>query len=285
VTEIASFELNMLSNLQPILICLSVLFCVASNLITGPIPSEIGLLTSLTKLGLDYNTLTGSIPKEIELLKPSLEAFWFDDNLQNGDFNLSETWLDLPEVLGRFNATAKLMLNPFWKHLSKTSSWELETAMELYLGKYLLSLTKDVAEVANVGVRITQMYPARRCIWGDSLEMLFTIEMLLRSTYVDNRFDSGGIELVLSAFDSPAKQADFISELSTLSSTFDSIQEARVERKGSPLCPERESESIIASDYGTGFEDASSANIRSVVSISAIFIGCFGALTFILASL
>ena len=35
---------------------------------TGTIPSEIGLLTSLTTLDLEYNKLTGTVPSEIESL-------------------------------------------------------------------------------------------------------------------------------------------------------------------------------------------------------------------------
>eukprot|EP00533_Pseudo-nitzschia_delicatissima_P004719 CAMPEP_0116095296 /NCGR_PEP_ID=MMETSP0327-20121206/9587_1 /TAXON_ID=44447 /ORGANISM="Pseudo-nitzschia delicatissima, Strain B596" /LENGTH=77 /DNA_ID=CAMNT_0003586953 /DNA_START=339 /DNA_END=572 /DNA_ORIENTATION=- len=41
----------------------------ADNQLTGTIPTEIGLLTSLTGLYLVYNDLTGNIPSEIGLLK------------------------------------------------------------------------------------------------------------------------------------------------------------------------------------------------------------------------
>jgi len=55
----------------------------SDNRLQGPLPSEIGLLLSLTYLYLDINSITGTIPSEIGLLS-SLERLILDGNSITG---------------------------------------------------------------------------------------------------------------------------------------------------------------------------------------------------------
>ena len=49
------------------------------NQLSGPIPSEIGLLTSLTDLNLYFNQLSGPIPSEIQDLSQLGKYVWTFD--------------------------------------------------------------------------------------------------------------------------------------------------------------------------------------------------------------
>ena len=53
------------------------------NRLTGKLPTEIGLLTSLTDLRLYFNTFTGTLPTEIGLLT-SLNYLYLNDNIFTG---------------------------------------------------------------------------------------------------------------------------------------------------------------------------------------------------------
>ena len=55
----------------------------AINELIGSIPSEIGLLTSLEELYLCYNALTGTIPSEIGLLTSLYDINFEDSNVSN----------------------------------------------------------------------------------------------------------------------------------------------------------------------------------------------------------
>ena len=52
-------------------------FTTSANFFTGPIPSQIGLLSSLTFLRLDDNAFTGALPSEIGNM-PKLRLLWMD---------------------------------------------------------------------------------------------------------------------------------------------------------------------------------------------------------------
>jgi Leucine-rich repeat (LRR) protein len=59
--------------------------------ITGTIPTQLGLLTQLTHLDLDQNTLTGTIPTELGLLSSALQVL---------ELNNNQLWGTIPTELG-----------------------------------------------------------------------------------------------------------------------------------------------------------------------------------------
>lgn len=71
------------------------------NLFSGSLPSEVGLLTSLTRLGLNGNVLTGSLPSELGLLTSLFE-------LRLGRNSLTGT---LPSDLGSLTRLSVLVLS------------------------------------------------------------------------------------------------------------------------------------------------------------------------------
>ena len=77
------------------------LLSLSNNQLTGPIPTQIGNLTSLTDLVLAYNQLTGSIPTQIGSLT-SLLALYLDNNLLTGA---------IPAQIGNLSSLTGLYLN------------------------------------------------------------------------------------------------------------------------------------------------------------------------------
>ncbi len=72
-------------------------FCILSNTSTGlssTIPSEIGLLTKLVFMDLDFNELTGSLPIALFSLT-NLETLDLNDNFLEGDIDLISVFENL----------------------------------------------------------------------------------------------------------------------------------------------------------------------------------------------
>ena len=110
-----------------------------SNSLTGSIPSEIGLLTLLTYLELDHNLLTGTIPAEIGSLR-QLTYLHLDSNYLTGRIpseigkltNLIVLWIDfnsltgpIPAEIGSLRSLTDL---DFWSN-SLTGSIPAEIAL------------------------------------------------------------------------------------------------------------------------------------------------------------
>ena len=86
------------------------------NNLTGPLPSEVGDLSSLQWLILDTNKLTGSIPQEIGKLE-SLTWFYLSQNLLTG--TLPDIFGNLPNLKWFYVANNQLegtIPNSFWEH-------------------------------------------------------------------------------------------------------------------------------------------------------------------------
>ncbi|CAB9524688.1 Leucine Rich Repeat [Seminavis robusta] len=68
------------------------LLAINNNDLEGPLPSEIGLLTSIEALRLSHNDFSGSIPSEFGLLNDLTELFLHDTNVTG---NIPETLVDM----------------------------------------------------------------------------------------------------------------------------------------------------------------------------------------------
>ena len=195
-----------------------------------------------------------------------------------------------------------MVLYPFFNGaLNIKDSFAWETVTELFLKEYLLfsnEVDPPMTAVSEVVVTITQRYPASSVSVSstsvsstrakrppeqrrldeteegteeatappmDSLVILFNVDMSYRSAYTDYNL----AQLVGSAFDSPRKQLEYIAALQDKSSTFDSVEEAKVSLDGFVPAPIQESSQLNKND-------------RDAVNIALIVGSCFGALALII---
>jgi len=78
-----------------------------NDLMTGSIPSEVGSMTSLKRILLMNSKLTGSIPTEIGLL-PSLYNLWLNDNYFSGNFPSNVLNITQFKTISLFNTSIDL---------------------------------------------------------------------------------------------------------------------------------------------------------------------------------
>ena len=105
------------------------------NQLSGPIPTEIGLLTALVNLALDSNQLSGPIPTEIGLLT-ALVNLALDGNQLSGP---------IPTEIGLLTSLTDLAL--FDNQLSGPIPSELEDLSQL--GKYVWTFDRQFAFVSS----------------------------------------------------------------------------------------------------------------------------------------
>ena len=134
------------------------------NQLTGEIPTELGNLSSLTRLSLSSNQLTGEMPTELGNLS-SLQWLWLNNNQLTGEIptalgdlsNLQTLWLHDNQLTGEIPTELGSLSNLTQLHLSNnqltgeipTELGDLSNLMQLFLDSN--RLTGEIpAELGNL---------------------------------------------------------------------------------------------------------------------------------------
>ena len=147
-----------------------------NNRLTGPIPAELGDLSSLTALRLFSNQLTGPIPATLGNLS-SLRALWLDSNQLTG--SIPATLGNLPSLTALSLASNRLT-GPIPAELGAlTSLWRLSLGDNQLTGPI-------PAELGNLS-SLTELYLSRNQLTGSIPAELGNLSSLTELLLYDNQ--------------------------------------------------------------------------------------------------